>query len=62
MAPCMKANTWQARSMVEEFIAGMMVLGIMESGKRIRSKDWELTRGSMADNMKESGSIITWTV
>ena len=45
MAPCMKANIWLARSMVEEFIAGMTVLGIMESGKRIRSKDWELTHG-----------------
>ena len=62
MAQCTKANILLAKSMVEEFIAGMTVPGIMESGKRIRSRDWVLTRGSMADNMKESGSIITWTV
>ena len=61
MAQCTKANILLAKSMVEEFIAGMTVPGIMESGKRIRLRDLEPTLGSMVDSMKANGLIIIWT-
>lgn len=53
-------STSLAKSMEEAYIVGMMVLSMMENGRRTRSRALEFTLGWMEESMRVNGWTTIW--